>query len=183
MCNGQSHFHINSLHPEGKSSPSSWIKGLLYCIWLPVSLFSHRVLFFLTLSTWTKAVGSSQLQTWHCCEWQAWGDSCWPSWWLQASWRRWEDMHEVKAHALDIMCTQMGGEMWNPLLYCQQRCLNLIKCLNTFLWFNSQRCLMVAAEQLRLAWPWSFQNMPFLESPGLVCSFDGVLISSIPVGC
>lgn len=41
-------------------------------------------------------------------------------------------MHKVKAHALDIMCPQMGGEMWIPLLYCQQRCLNLIKCLITF---------------------------------------------------
>lgn len=57
MCNGQSHFHINSLHPEGKSSPSSWIKGLLYCIKLPVSLFSYCMLFFLTLSTWPKLLG------------------------------------------------------------------------------------------------------------------------------
>lgn len=46
MCIGQSHFHINSLHPEGKSSSSSWIKGLLYCIELPVSHFNHCGLFF-----------------------------------------------------------------------------------------------------------------------------------------
>ncbi|CAB1429250.1 unnamed protein product [Pleuronectes platessa] len=42
-------------------------------------------------------------------------------------------MHEVKAHAPDIMCRQMGGEIWIPLLHCQQRCPDLIKCLVTSL--------------------------------------------------
>lgn len=65
MCNGQSHFHINSLHSEGKSSTSSWIKGLLYCIKLPVSFFNHCVLFFLTQPR-PNDLGCAELQVGHC---------------------------------------------------------------------------------------------------------------------
>lgn len=68
---------------------------------------------------------------------------------------RWGDMREVKAHALDIMCPQMGGEAWIPLLCYQQRCPSLIKCLVTFLRFNSHRWQTVDAPRLRLPWPWS----------------------------
>lgn len=76
-------------------------------------------------------------------------------------WSR-EEMRKVKAHALDIMCPR---EIWILLLYCQQRCPDLIKCLVTFLRFNSHRWWMIDAQQLSLLWP--SQNKSFQSRKGI----------------
>lgn len=127
MCNGQSHFHINSLHPEGKSSPSSWIKGLLYCIWLPVSLFSYRVLFFLTLSQ-TGPRPRRHFRTSERSRWTPLSMTSMRRCLLTLGSRYRQEICGTRRQwikwklTLFVLCVhRWEGKIWLPLLCCQQK--------------------------------------------------------------
>lgn len=165
MSKGQSHFHINSLHPEGKSSPSSWIKGLLYCIELPASLFSHCVLFFLTLWAWPKQRGPRKAAELDTAVIDRRDKALLDLQGVYGRAGRWfvgsgGDEGRCVKWKLTIPISCVLREIWIPLFYCQRRCPNLIKCLITFPRFSSHRWKMIESELLRLQWPWTSQNKP-----------------------
>lgn len=150
MCNGQSHFHINSLHPEGSLPPLRGSKVSVYCIWLPVSIFSHRVLFFLTLSTWTRAPGQLVLSN-RTLLWVTSMRRCpltFAAIAAELTCDLWK-VQEMRGHAWSESSRSWYHVSTNgrrkekkiciPLLYCQRRCLNLIKCLITIPRSSSHR--------------------------------------------